>query len=155
VGLQMLKCLVYLAVSGVLGFLLGRVLPYHWLKEESFPYQSFAFEHQGKIYEKIGIRRWQSRIPDMSKLFPRFMPAKKLEGNVPEKLPVMIKETCVAELIHVLLGIAALYCLCLWKGIGGICITVLYEIGNLPFIIVQRYNRPRMMKLQNCYRRHG
>lgn len=151
----MSKCLVYLAVIGVLGFLLGRVLPYHWLKEETFPYQSFAFEHQGQIYEKIGIRKWQNQIPDMSKLFPKLMPAKKLEGNVPERLPVMIKETCVAELIHVLLGIAALYCLHLWKGIGGVCITVLYEIGNLPFIIVQRYNRPRMMKLQSCYRRHG
>ena len=24
---------------------------------------------------------------------------------------------------------------------------LLYDLGNLPFIVIQRYNRPRMMKI--------
>lgn len=151
----MIKCLIYLAIIGIVGFLLGRVLPYHWLKEEKFPFQAFAFERNGHIYEKIGIRKWQNRIPDMSKMFPNLMPTKKLEGYGAGKLPIMIKETCVAELIHVLLGIAGLYCLHIWRGIGGILITIVYELGNCPFIVVQRYNRPRMVKLRDNYRRRG
>ncbi len=151
----MLKCLIYLAAMGIISFLLGRMLPYHWLDEAKFPFKIFAVERDGKIYEKIGVRKWQNKIPDMSKIVPNLMPAKQLNGNVPGKLPVMIKETCVAELIHVLLGIAGLYCLVLWKGMGGIWMTILYEIGNLPFIVVQRYNRPRMVKLLDSYRRRG
>jgi glycosyl-4,4'-diaponeurosporenoate acyltransferase len=30
----------------------------------------------------------------------------------------------------------------------GVCITIIYIVlGNLPFIVVQRYNRPRLQKL--------
>lgn len=33
-------------------------------------------------------------------------------------------------------------------GVGGVCITIIYIVlGNLPFIVVQRYNRPRLQKL--------
>ena len=36
----------------------------------------------------------------------------------------------------------------IWPGAGGVLITVIYIVlGNLPFIIIQRYNRPRLQKL--------
>lgn len=36
----------------------------------------------------------------------------------------------------------------IWSGVGGVCITIIYIVlGNLPFIVVQRYNRPRLQKL--------
>lgn len=143
-----LYCLIYLAVTGVLAFIVGRLLPYGLLDEQRFPFRPFGFERDGGIYERIGIKKWQSRIPDMSRILPRFMPAKKLDGDFPGKLPVMIKETCVAELMHFLLALSALACLFIWRGVGGIVVTVLYELGNLSFILVQRYNRPRLMRLE-------
>ena len=149
----MWKCMIYLAVTGILGFIIGRMLPHRWFQEDRFPYRPFSFEREGKLYEKIGIHTWQNKIPDMSRIFPKWMPTKCLDGNIPEKLPVMIKETCVAECIHVLLGIAALYCPYLWQTTGGIILTILYEIGNMAFILVQRYNRPRFTKLRNRYKR--
>lgn len=143
-----LYCIIYLAAIGVLGFIAGRLLPYSLLDENRFPFRPFSFENEGRIYEKAGIKKWQSRIPDMSRILPRFMPAKKLEKNFAGKLPVMIKETCVAELIHLLLAAAAPLCLIIWRGTGGKLVTALYELGNLSFILVQRYNRPRLMRLQ-------
>ncbi len=36
----------------------------------------------------------------------------------------------------------------IWPGAGGIIVTVIYILlGNLPFIIIQRYNRPRLQRL--------
>ena len=147
-----LCCLIYLAATGVLAFIVGRLLPYSLLDEKSFPFRPFAFEKGGRIYEKIGIKKWQSHIPDMSRILPRFIPAKKLDKDFAGKLPVMIKETCVAELIHFILALTALACLFIWRGVGGIVITLLYELGNLSFILVQRYNRPRLMGLERRLR---
>ena len=44
-----------------------------------------------------------------------------------------------------LLGLDMLW---IWPGAGGITVTVIYILlGNLPFIIIQRYNRPRLQRL--------
>ena len=60
----------------------------------------------------------------------------------------MIEETCVAELTHGLLCIAGLVLLAIWPGTGGVILTVIYIVfGNLPFLLIQRYNRPRLQKL--------
>ena len=87
----------------------------------------------------------------MSRIFVKIMPEKKLTKENYENLPRMIEETCVAEWTHILLSIAGLGLLKIWSGVGGVCITIIYIVlGNLPFIVVQRYNRPRPAKAV-CY----
>lgn len=152
---DILESFIYLAGMSILGFIAGRIFPHGWLDESKFPFRSFSFEKNGKIYEKIGIRKWQNRIPDMSKVFPALMPTKKLDGNLAQKLPVMIKETCIAELTHVFLGIVGLVCPFQWKWPGVWLLTCFYVVGNVPFILVQRYNRPRQMHLLRSLHRKG
>ena len=38
----------------------------------------------------------------------------------------------------------------LWRGIGGFVMAILYAIGNLLYCIVQRYNRPKLIKIYEC-----
>lgn len=142
------KCFWYLAITGIIAFFVGRILPKKWFRPDLFPYRSWTFEKEGRIYDNLKIRRWQNKVPDMSKILPKLMPAKNLSGNYRERMPRMLQETCVAELIHSLLCVTGLYCLKLWPGVGGIVIVILYiVIFNLPFILIQRYNRPRLMKI--------
>lgn len=48
--------------------------------------------------------------------------------------------TPYAPIIVSLLSVAAFFLV--------VCITIIYIVlGNLPFIVVQRYNRPRLQKL--------
>lgn len=143
-------CLIYIASVGLISFVLGRLIPRELLNENSFPFRSFGFESAGRIYEKLGIKSWMNRLPDMSRMFPQFMPTKKLDGKMTEKLPVMIKETCIAELVHILLIPAGFGCLFIWRGTGGAIVTAVYEIVNFLFILIQRYTRPRLIGL---YRR--
>ena len=77
------------------------------------------------------------------------MPQKKLKvGFTAETVRTMIRETCTAELVHNLLNIAGLWLLNLWDGIGGVVMYLVYVLlGNIPFILVQRYNRPRLKVL--------
>ena len=84
----------------------------------------------------------------MSRLFRHIMPAKKMTAETVADIPRMLEETCVAELTHTLLSILGLAMLWLWPGWGGIIVTIMYILlGNVPFIIIQRYNRPRLQRL--------
>lgn len=140
-------CLVYIASVGVISFVAGRLIPRDSLDENSFPFRPFEFENNGRIYDAIRIKYWMNRLPDMSRILPSLLPTKKLDGRLSEKLPVMIKETCMAELIHLLLVPAGFGCLFFLHGAKGIIITAVYEIFNILFVLIQRYNRPRLIEL--------
>ena len=142
------KCFWYLIITGIVAFFVGRILPKKWFRADLFPYRALNFEDNGRFYDKFGVRKWQNKVPDMSRILPFMMPPKKLTGNYKERLPRMLQETCVAELIHMLNCVVGLYCLKLYPGIGGAIIYLLYVfIFNLPYVMIQRYNRPRLLGL--------
>lgn len=144
----MLKCAVYFAVTGLLSFFLGRVIPPNKMEWHRFPYKLYRIEREGLIYKRIGIHHWQNKVPDMSKVFPQLMPPKKMVATDKDSLLRMIQETCTAELTHIVLCVTGLYCINLWPGAGGITLAMLnIALFNLPFILIQRYNRPRLVRL--------
>lgn len=145
------NCILYMGFLGIISYPVGRWISRSDPNPDRFPYKEHSWELGGKIYEKLHIKSWQSRIPDISKYLGRWMPQKKLKvGFTAETVRTMIRETCTAELVHSLLNIAGLWLLNLWNGIGGIIMYLIYFVlGNLPFILVQRYNRPRLKVLLN------
>jgi len=141
------SCVCYLALTGLGAFVLGRVLPPFLLREDCFPYASFSFERDGRIYECLHIKAWQNKLPDMSRILPGALPRKRLETHYKATLPDMVRETCAAELTHGLLCVTGLYCLRLWPGVGGAVVTALNTLVNGLYILIQRYNRPRLLRL--------
>jgi glycosyl-4,4'-diaponeurosporenoate acyltransferase len=143
-----LLCLLYMAILGLLCFPAGRWLARLPLEPERAPFRCFAWEQ--KIFRALRVRAWQKRVPDVSRMFPGAIPAKTTGGR-PDTgaLHRLIRENCVAELTHWLLCAAGLILLRLWPGEGVICAYTAYVLlGNLPFIIIQRFNRPRLCKAQ-------
>jgi len=148
--LKFLKCIIYLAINGILGFALGRILPKHWFDPCRFPYKAITAEKDGRFYEYLRVHRWQKALPDASRYFRRIMPPKDLSGDIPKRLPRMLQETCVAELIHWVEGATGFYCVRIWPGMGGVVVALLnLLLLNLPYIIIQRYNRPRLLRLSD------
>jgi len=144
-------CTVYLFFLGLIGFVTGRVLPKTWFHWEGFFYRARRFERGGRVYMRLQIRKWHRHLPDMSRLLPRLMPPKAmpacLEQLRPEHVVTMLRESCVAEFIHFGLCLGGFYCMTIWTGAGGLIISLLNVLGNIPFILAQRYNRPRLCKL--------
>lgn len=147
--MSFLYSIFYILLMGLLCFPFGRLLAKFSFHIDRFPFRSFPVEAEGKLYEKIGIRSWQNKAPDISKLIPGIMPRKEIPKRPnADALKSMINETCVAELTHVLLCLAGFAVLRLWPGVGGLFFFALYLLlGNVPFILIQRYNRPRLQKL--------
>lgn len=133
-------------VMGVPSFFLGEKLPRSWFKADAFPFRCYAWEKDGRIYEKIGIHKWKTLTPDMSKYIKRTF-AK--QGNImrdPEHLRRFVAETCSAEFVHWMLILLSPVFIVLMDTYG-ILPMILYILGNLASIIIQRYNRPRLIKL--------
>ena len=147
--MKFLYCILYLIVSGIVIFLIGRIFPRKWIKYNKFPFKSFKLENNGIIYNKLKIKKWKTKLPDASviicKFIPKFMPIKRIKTNKKEEIEVLVKETCVAESTHFIAALTGFFCVRIWKSLGGWIISFIYLIWNYLFIMIQRYNRPRLI----------
>ena len=129
------RCALYLAALGVAAHPLGQAQP--------------PWEKGGRIYLKLGIRKWKDHLPDMSRLMPDMV--RKDLGSDPA---VLVQETCVAECVHWALTLLSAGIFFLWRSGWAALLWLVYNaLGNVSFIVIQRYNRPRLQKLAEKTRR--
>ena len=143
------KCVLYAAALALLAHPLGQAIPGPFDPEKR-PFRSRKWEQNGRVYTKLAIDKWKKLVPDMSRILPKLMPPKKMTADYGSRLPRMLQETCVAEFIHVLLSILGFGAVFIVGGAWGWIISIVYFLaGNLPYIIIQRYNRPRLLRLED------
>ncbi len=141
------RCFVYLAVLGILSHFFGQALPRRWFLAERAPWRDTRWENGGRFWDKCKVRRWMNYLPDMSRIMPDMVP-KRIDGIAKaEAVDTLVRESCVAELVHDVLIVTGFACVLIWKGTGGWVISLLFAFGNIPFIVIQRYNRPRLVRL--------
>ena len=121
--------------------------------ENSRLYKTRKWERGGKIYEKVfKVRLWKRLLPDGAAVFKEGFEKKKLAGLSEEYLRGFIKETCRAEWAH-WMQIAPFWVFGFWSPFFVVWIMLAYALAlNLPCIIAQRYNRPRLKKLLEAVR---
>jgi glycosyl-4,4'-diaponeurosporenoate acyltransferase len=106
------------------------------------------FETGGRWYRRrLRISRWKDKVPEAGALFPggiskRHLPAYDVAG-----LGLFVRETRRAELAHWwAMGAGLLFVL--WNPPFAAGLLVGYGVvANLPFILIQRYNRFRTQAL--------
>lgn len=111
-------------------------------------------------YRRIGLPKWKDRLPQFNSDFDKRHLRKKLSAAYLEEF---IFNTCRAEVIHMgiaLLGyLSLLFCLLCSDPVGNLplfaAIATVIAVCNLPFVMIQRYNRSRLEKLLNTCRRTG
>lgn len=142
-----IKSCLYCMLFGIASHYIGEALPRRWFHWDRFPYRDWCWEKQGRIYNALGIRLWKDHLPDLSKLMKDMLP--KRVGNCPRSTDVyaLVKETCVAELVHWALCLIAPGICLFWDNWIGVLLTIVFILGNLPFILIQRYNRPALVAL--------
>ena len=125
--MKILYCFLYLAGTGTLGFLLGRIVPKRWFCADRFPFRVRPWEQT--LYQALRVKQWQNKVPDMSRVFPKLMPPKRLTPEMMDELPRMIEETCVAEAVHALLSLTGLGFLWIVPGMWGTLWTAVYILS--------------------------
>ncbi len=134
---------VYVAVIGALSNIAALFIRRDRLKEDKFPFRIYKWERNGKVYDRLKIRRWKNRVPDMSKVLKFMLPKKVCCGATGRDIRALIKETCVAEIVHSVLIVLSLAVFAICPGREGVVLFLLCLLLNLPFIFIQRYNRPQ------------
>lgn len=103
-----------------------------------------AFEADGRWYERrLRIRSWKDRLPEAGTVFGG-MTKRTLPGRTDADLSRFDLETRRAERAHwsSMLGLPLVV---LWNPLAGVVLMVGFGLTfNLPFIVIQRYNRARI-----------
>ena len=101
------------------------------------------WEREGRVYDRVRIKRWKDRLPEAGALFTAGVSKRSLGGD----LERFVVETRRAERGH-WLAMACGPLAVLWNPPGGAIAMVAYGVvANAPFIAVQRYNRARALRV--------
>jgi glycosyl-4,4'-diaponeurosporenoate acyltransferase len=139
------SCLLYLGFIAIAAQPVGAILPRTMFRADRFPYRLMGWERDGRIYDKLRIRNWKDKMPDMSRIIGL---KKRILPNVCEsQVLLLIKETCVAEFVHLALIFLGLHCVSIIESAFAIVVCGLWGVGNLVFVLIQRYNRPILIRL--------
>ncbi len=126
------------------------------LSRDGWLLQARPFERAGRFYRRrLRIDRWKDRVPDAGDLFrggvsKRHLPAYDIAG-----LQLFVRETRRAELAHWwAMGCGPVFVL--WNPPLAAGLLLGYGVAaNLPFILIQRYNRFRTQALIERLSRRG
>ena len=110
-------------------------------------YQARKWENDGKIYNDVlKINRWKDLLPQhIGK--DGFSKSHLTDVSV-DYLDEFIMETCRGEWNHSMNCLFAVVLFAMNNIFTAFILSVLLFIGNLPFVIIQRYNRFRLQKLR-------
>lgn len=128
-------------------------MPDRWFKADRFPFRASRLETSGRLYAILHVHRWKRWLPDGAAVVKGGYRKKTLRDFSPQNLERFVVESCRGELTHWL----AILPFWLFGFIGPppiLWIMLAYALAvNLPCIIAQRYNRPRIMHLLKLYQR--
>lgn len=148
------QCALYVFVTGTFMRYIGNHYDRSWFHWDKFPYRPFSWEKSGKLYRKLRVQKWKDRVPDASKRHKDMYEKKVNIQPDTENLRRLVQETCVAEFVHYQLIFLCQPVLKLWPGVGGRVVFALCIVGNLVFAVIQRYNRPRLLRVLQRLEKH-
>jgi glycosyl-4,4'-diaponeurosporenoate acyltransferase len=112
------------------------------------PYRLMRWERDGRSYERIRIRRWKDRLPEAGEVFDGGFSKRHLASRDLEYLDRFAVETCRAEFAHWAMMALVPIWFVLFVPLVAI-LNVGYALGaNLPCLLVQRFNRARLLRIR-------
>ena len=114
---------------------------------DSWLYRLRAFERDGRIYERFGIKRWKDRLPEAGALFAGGISKRSVRTRDRGVLERFVVETRRAEWTHwTIMLVTPVFLVWNWWWVGLLMLA--YALAaNLPCLLVQRYNRARLTRL--------
>ena len=137
---------VWASWSAAVGYAAHR-LPAHRLDHDTALTRLRPWERRGRAYERLHIRRWKDRLPELGAVFRGGVSKRSLRSAGTPDLERFGRETRRAELVHWAIPIVTPV-FALWNPPWLLLAMAAYAvIANLPCLLVQRYNRGRLLRL--------
>jgi len=122
-------------------------IPVTYFANDSFLFRIRKWENNGRIWnEWFKVKAWKHYIPDGKRLIGNGFEKKQLKEKSREYLSQFLMESRRAELTHWISIIPAPFFF-LWNPIWAGWVMIVYAlVFNIPIILTQRYNRPRLKR---------
>ena len=137
IGITLYHFVMRLAVGTALDFIMKNKANYKnwWFREKRF---------ECKLYKLIRVHKWKKYIPTYD---PNTFDAKR------KTVEELVGATCQAEVIHEIIMVLSLLPIASIPLLGGaeamIITSVLSMMFDSLFVILQRYNRPKLVRVMN------
>jgi glycosyl-4,4'-diaponeurosporenoate acyltransferase len=145
--LILVDSLVWAVLQPAIGWLAFK-FPDSWIDFRRPWYQSWPWEEEGHVYQRVfAIRSWKDRIPSGGRLYKEGFSMDRIKGWDENTIQRWITESCRAELCHwmAILPSAVFFLWNPWH-IGIFMVVYALAFNAIP-IIIQRYNRPRLLRV--------
>jgi glycosyl-4,4'-diaponeurosporenoate acyltransferase len=141
-----LDALVWALWSAAVGYTAHR-LPLRRLDHDGHLTRLRSWEREGRAYERLGIRRWKDRLPELGAAFRGGVSKRSLSSSGTVDLTRFAAETRRAEIVHWAIPLVTPL-FSMWNPSWLVGAMATYAVAaNLPCLIVQRYNRGRLLRV--------
>ncbi len=143
IGVTLYHFVMRLAVGSIVNSIMKNKANYEsvWFREKNF---------ENKLYKLIRVREWKKHLPTYS---PNTFDTS--QKNVKE----IVGGTCQAEIVHEAIMALSLLPITLIPFFGGasalIITSVLAMLFDSLFVILQRYNRPKLVRVMERFQKIG
>lgn len=147
VKLFVVNAVVWGAIHMIMSYAMTRVENEAFLKKP-LDLPTLRFEREGQFWEDtLKVKRWKDTLPEGSTYFKSSFDKSTLTDTKPDTILNFYLETNRAEWTH-WLSLAPTPLVLLLNPKWTYPIHIAYGLmSNVPFIIIQRYNRPRFKKI--------
>ncbi|MCD7725722.1 MAG: hypothetical protein LUI12_09280 [Clostridiales bacterium] len=133
-------CFYHFAIRLVVGYSIAAI--FH---NDKWNYNSYWFQQKGfetKIYKILYVKKWKQNIPTYN----------PLEFDIRNHgLDYVTRATCQAEVVHEVNVIVSFIPIIFSLWVGALPVFAITSfcaaLYDLMFVVLQRYNRPRLIKL--------
>ena len=108
-----------------------------------------GWERGGRTYERVlRVRRWKDLLPEAGGMFAGGFAKRSLDTRSAGRVDRFIAETRRAEITHWVPVVLSLTFFAWNPPNVAVWMPIVGFLGNAPFIVVQRYLRPRLRALR-------
>ena len=132
----------------ILNTVLSLKVPPAFLDYRGRLYKERKWEEGGEVYQRLlKVKRWKDSLPELSDFIRTIFPRKRIASHDKENLQKYLLESCRAELTHWGIILSS-FLFGFWNDCIETAAMILIALGlNLPYVVIQRYNRPRIIRL--------
>ena len=141
VGVTLYHFAMRLAVGTTVNFIMKNQADHEnaWFRERRF---------EKNLYAMLGVRKWKKYLPTYSS--DAFDTSKKT-------LKEIVGATCQAEIVHEIIMVLSLLPIALIPLLGGAWAMIITSVLSMAFdslfVMLQRYNRPRLLRVMTKFHR--
>lgn len=129
--------------------ILSKTLSVSLFNPEKKLYKERSWEKGGKLYFSFGVKKWKDKLPaHVGKNGFSKTKLTNMKNISKEYIDAFLLETCRGEWHHLICCMYIFIAILINPPIYAFVFCLLTILTNLPFMIIQRYNRIRLHKLK-------